>query len=72
MAGSLLTSAGLSYFVCHTLEQYEARAIKLSIERKEAAAASAALTQRKAQGWLFNTGNFTARFEGRLHELVNG
>ena len=72
MAGSLLTSAGLSYFVCHTLEQYEARAIHLSIERKEVAAASAALAQRKAQGWLFNTSNFCARFEGRLYELVNG
>ena len=70
MAGSLLTSAGLSYFVCKTLEQYEARAIQLSIERKEAAAASAALAHRKAEGWLFNTSNFCARFEGRLHELL--
>ncbi len=71
MAGSLLTSAGLSYLVCQTLEQYEARAIQLSIERKEAAAAAAALAQRKAQGWLFNTNNFCARFEGRLQELLN-
>ena len=70
MAGSLLTSAGLSYLICHTLEDYEAKAIKLSINRTEAASASAALAQRKAQGWLFNTSNFCARFEGRLSELV--
>ena len=70
MAGSLLTSAGLSYFICHTLQDYEAKAIKLSINRTEAATASAALAQRKAQGWLFNTSNFCARFEGRLSELV--
>ena len=70
MAGSLLTSAGLSYFISHSLDEYEAKAITLSTNRTEAANASLALAQRKAQGWLFNTGNFCARFEGRLHELV--
>jgi predicted O-linked N-acetylglucosamine transferase (SPINDLY family) len=70
MAGSLLTSAGLSHFICHSLEDYEARAIKLAIDRKEAASASAALAQRKAQGWLFSTSNFCARFEGRLSDLL--
>ena len=70
MAGSLLTSAGLSWLICHTLADYEAKAIKLALNRTEAAAASAALAQRKAQGWLFNTSNFCARFEGRLTELA--
>ena len=70
MAGSLLTSAGLSWLICHTLADYETKAIKLALNRTEAAAASTALAQRKAQGWLFNTGNFCARFEGRLSELA--
>ena len=71
MAGSLLTSAGLSHFIRHSLADYEAHAIHLSISRKEVAAASLALAQRKAQGWLFNTSNFCARFEGRLQELLS-
>ena len=72
MAGSLLTSAGLSQFVCHSMEAYEARAIHLARHPREVASASAALSHRKAQGWLFSTSNFCARFEGKIHELLNG
>lgn len=70
MAGSLLTSAGLSHFICHSLPDYEAMAIKLAVDRRETASASASLARRKAQGWLFNTSNFCARFEGRVSDLV--
>jgi len=72
MAGSLLTSAGLSQFVCHSMEAYEAKAIHLCKHPAEVASASAALAHRKSQGWLFSTSNFCARFEGKIHELVKG
>ena len=72
MAGSLLTSAGLSKFVCHSMESYEAKAIHLASHPREVASASAALAHRKSQGWLFSTSNFCARFEGKIHELLNG
>ena len=72
MAGSLLTSAGLSQFVCHSMEAYEAKAIHLCKHPREVASASAALAQRKSQGWLFSTSNFCARFEGKINELVKG
>ena len=70
MAGSLLTSAGLSYFICRSLDDYEAKAIALATNRTDVANASTLLAKRKADGWLFNTSNFCARFEGRINELL--
>jgi predicted O-linked N-acetylglucosamine transferase (SPINDLY family) len=70
MAGSLLTSAGLSHLVTHSLEAYERKAIQLANDPREVASASAALAYRKSQGWLFSTSNFCARFEARLKEIL--
>jgi predicted O-linked N-acetylglucosamine transferase (SPINDLY family) len=72
MAGSLLTSAGLSQLICHDLETYEKKAVYYAQHRDKVTELKSHLLRLKEQGDLFNTRRFCHEFESALKILVEG
>ncbi len=63
VAGSLLTSIGLAEMIAHSLEEYEALALKLAREPELLAAARQKLACNRESFPLFNTERFTRHIE---------
>jgi predicted O-linked N-acetylglucosamine transferase (SPINDLY family) len=70
MAGALLTAAGLTSLITHTLSAYEEKAVQLANSPDEVARLKAQLNKVKADGVLFDTPRFVRNLESRLAELI--
>ena len=70
MAGALLTAAGLTSLITHTLSAYEEKAVQLANSPDEVAHLKAQLNKVKADGVLFDTPRFVRNLESRLAELI--
>ncbi len=63
VAGSLLSSLGLTELITHSLAEYEARAIELATQPKKMQALKNKLAEQREQSTLFKMSDFARRFE---------
>ena len=66
VAGSLLNAVGLSELITHSLEEYEALALKIARERTFLAQLRAKLSANRETYPLFDTERFTRRIEAAV------
>lgn len=72
MAGSLLQSLGMTEFITHSREAYEARAIALAAQPGTLAGYREHLRAERASGRMFSTPRFAREFEDTLLDLLRG
>jgi len=70
MAGALLTAAGLPELITSNLEEYEAKAVALSLDPGVCRRMRAHLLATRDTGVLFDTSRFVRNLESRFVELV--
>jgi protein O-GlcNAc transferase len=69
VAGSLLTAIGLPELITHSLDDYEALALKLARDPALLAALRQKLARHRETYPLFNTGRFTRHIEAAYIEM---
>jgi predicted O-linked N-acetylglucosamine transferase (SPINDLY family) len=69
VAASLLTAVGLPELITNTLDDYEALALELALDKDRLAAIRATLAQNRATSALFDTDRFRRHIESAYETM---